>query len=118
VNPQDSLHEKLRLKMAPLGELTLPQLLNSVQVLPRMASELVIEELMSTVSFTNDEQVAIVSELWKGVNLPAPNRIDPGELWLTDIPENYHEPLRKRYTLLLNHIFWKGELILRILSTE
>ena len=87
--------------MAPLGELTLPQLLNSVQVLPRMASELVVEELMSTVSFTKDEQVAIVSELWKGVNLPAPDRIDPGELWLANVPENYHEPLRKRYALLL-----------------
>lgn len=87
--------------MAPLGELTLPQLLNSVQVLPRMASELVVEELMSNVSFTKDEQVAIVPELWKGVNLPAPDRIDPGELWLADVPENYHEPLRKRYALLL-----------------
>ena len=101
MNPQNSLHEKLRLKMAPLGELTLPQLLNSVQVLPRMASELVIEELMSTVSFTKDEQVAIIPTLWKGVNLPAPNRIDPGELWLTDVPETHHEPLRKRYMLLL-----------------
>lgn len=94
--PVDQLEEGLAARLLPYRSLPLPDLLQQLQVLPRLAQELIIEQLLAEVVFQEEEQSSIIEQLWKGVSLPAPKRLDDQGQWLAELPENLQQPLQQR----------------------
>lgn len=94
--PADELASGLQQRLHDFEGLELLDLLERVQVLQRIARDLIVERLLAAVRFSEDEQPALIEQLWKGVNLPAPAHLDPEGQWLNGVPDNLHQPLRQR----------------------
>ncbi len=87
-------------KVNAYTELTLPQILNSVQLLPKLTKELLIQEIIRNTFFDETEQSKVINELWKGVQLEQPAYLDEADLWLDSVPSELHDPLKQRLAQL------------------
>ena len=87
-------------KVGAYTDLTVPQILNSVQLLPKLTKELLLQEIIHNTHFTESEQSKVIDELWKGIKVEPPSFLDEAGAWLNSVPDEIREPLKQRLAQL------------------
>lgn len=96
----DYVQQGLQQRLKQFDGLNVLQLLDRLQALKPIARELLIAQLLDSVSFHPDEHPALIQQLWKGLSCEPPSSLDSEEQWLKGAPESSHSALRERYTAL------------------
>ncbi len=99
-NDQSWFKDQLSEKVNAYANLTVPQILNSVQLLPKLAKELLIQEIVDSIHFSDDEQSKVINELWKGINIEKPGYLDEAGEWLRLVPSEIQDALKQRLSYL------------------
>lgn len=97
---QSWFKSQLSEKVSAYKDLTVPQILNSVQLLPKLTKELLVQEIIQNTHFVEAEQAKVIAELWKGVKGEPPSFLDEGGAWLLSVPDEIREPLKHRLAQL------------------
>lgn len=97
--PLDSniLAKDLEGSLQNFSNLTLPQIFDQLKVLKPLAKDLVMRQLLDSVSFEASERDVLIQQLWKGLSLKPPASLDSGGQWLNDIPETMRGVMAERF---------------------